>query len=263
MPKGVVHRGEPFVADREAPVAGEPGQGPLDHPPMPAQSRLRFDARARDAVLDPPAATRRPALAIVVPLSSMQLGGPAPRAAAPPGLQRRDRVEHRLEQHRVVDVGRRHRTGERDALGIRNNMLLRARVAFLRRVLPGRTAPLWAGRLRESTTARLQAICSAAAKRSSRTRCNRCQTPRRCHALRRRQQVTPLPQPISCGTYAPGIPVWSTKRMPVNAARFGTGGRPPLRLRRCVGNSGSITAHSSSETNTCIPECYPTPAWRF
>jgi hypothetical protein len=44
---------------------------------------------------------------------------------------------------------------------------------------------------------------------------------------------------------------------------LGTGGRPPLRLRRCFGNSGSTTAHSSSETNTLMPGCYTAPAWRF
>jgi hypothetical protein len=44
---------------------------------------------------------------------------------------------------------------------------------------------------------------------------------------------------------------------------LGIGGRPPLRLRRCFGNSGSTTAHSSSETNTFMPGCYTAPAWRF
>ena len=43
----------------------------------------------------------------------------------------------------------------------------------------------------------------------------------------------PQPQPISCGRYSHGMPVFSTKMMPVSAARSGTArAARPSRLRR-------------------------------
>jgi len=71
----------------------------------------------------------------------------------------------------------------------------------------------------------------------------------RCQSRRRRQQVMPDPQPISCGRYSHGMPVLRTKRIPVSAARSATIGRPPLGRGGCLGNSGSITAHRSSLTS--------------
>jgi hypothetical protein len=88
-------------------------------------------------------------------------------------------------------------------------------------------APLFAGTLALSTLARLQAILSAAPKRSKSAWCRRSPTPACCHARSRRQQVTPLPQPSSWGTISQGMPLLSTKMMPVEAARSGTRGRPP------------------------------------
>jgi hypothetical protein len=65
----------------------------------------------------------------------------------------------------------------------------------------------------------------------------------------RRQHVMPLPQPISWGSISQGMPLRRTKRMPVRAARSGTGGRPPFGLRRRFGSRGlrepgrSVLAH--------------------
>ena len=42
-----------------------------------------------------------------------------------------------------------------------------------------------------------------------------CQTPAACQSRRRRQQVVPLPPPISWGRYSHGIPLLSTNGMPV------------------------------------------------
>ena len=56
------------------------------------------------------------------------------------------------------------------------------------------------------------------------------------------------PQPISWGSISQGMPVFSTNRMPVSAARSGTRGLPPLGLGGSSGSSGSATPHSSSVT---------------
>ena len=47
------------------------------------------------------------------------------------------------------------------------------------------------------------------------------------------------PQPISWGSISQGMPVLSTKRMPVRQARSGTRGRPPLGLGGSGGSSGA------------------------
>jgi hypothetical protein len=97
-----------------------------------------------------------------------------------------------------------------------------------------------------STQARLQSIALARPRRSSRTRCSRCQMPAACQSRSRRQHVIPEPQPISCGSISQGMPLFRTNKMPVSAARCGSGGRPPFSLGRSGGSSGSITAHNSS-----------------
>jgi hypothetical protein len=55
----------------------------------------------------------------------------------------------------------------------------------------------------------------------------------------RRQQVIPLPQPISWGRYSQGMPVFSTNKIPVSAARSGTRGRPPFGLGGSGGSNGA------------------------
>jgi hypothetical protein len=82
----------------------------------------------------------------------------------------------------------------------------------------------------------------------SKTGCNRCQTPARCHRTSRRQQVLPEPQPISRGSMFQGNPLRSTNRIPVSTARSGSGRRQAycrLRRRR-FGKRGSIRAHNAS-----------------
>ena len=54
--KGAVHRHQPLVAGREAPMASDPGEGALDDPAVTTEPMLRFDALAGDPMLDPAAA---------------------------------------------------------------------------------------------------------------------------------------------------------------------------------------------------------------
>ena len=53
---------------------------------------------------------------------------------------------------------------------------------------------------------------------------------------------------LFCGRYSHGKPVRSTNRMPVSAARFGIGGRPPFGRSRAGGSSGAIATQRSSGT---------------
>jgi hypothetical protein len=65
-----------------------------------------------------------------------------------------------------------------------------------------------------------------------------------------RQQVIPDPQPSSFGNICHGIPLRSTKTMPVRHARSGTRGRPPFGRGGEGGRSGSMRFHSASGNST-------------
>src|SRR5215210_2665982 len=69
-------------------------------------------------------------------------------------------------------------------------------------------------------------------------------------AFKRRQQVTPLPQPISWGSISQGMALFSTKMMPVRVARSSKRGLPPSGLGGSSGKSGSTISQSSSVTNS-------------
>jgi hypothetical protein len=162
---------------------------------------------------------------------------------------RGDGINHRLQHLRIVDVGSRMSDRQGDTLAVDHKVALRARFTSVRRIGAGLLSPPGAGTVPESSEARDQSIWSANPSRSSRMRWRSSHTPATCQSRKRRQQVIPLPQPISWGSISHGIPVLSTKRVPVNAARFPRRGRPPLGLGGSGGKSGSITAHSASDTS--------------
>ncbi len=251
--------GAPLIADGEPAEAIEPGQRALHHPAMPAKPLTRLDTapgNARDkAPLPAGGATAR----VIVALVGVQLvrapTGTATSAARLP--ERRDRVQRRFHEPRVVDVGRREPHGEGDASGVDHTMALRARFAAVRRIRPDVFAPLLAATLAESSQARDQSSLSASAKRCSSVWCRRSHTPACCQSRSRRQQVIPLPQPSSWGKSSQPMPLFRTNRMPVKAARSLMRGRPPLGLGDAGGSSGATTAHSSSLTRgLLIPPVY-------
>lgn len=78
---------------------------------------------------------------------------------------------------------------------------------------------------------------------------SRPQTPAACQSRSRRQQVTPDPQPISCGSSSHASPALRTKMIPVKQARSGTRGRPPFGFGGSGGSRGATSAQRSSVTN--------------
>jgi hypothetical protein len=87
---------------------------------------------------------------------------------------------------------------------------------------------------------------SAWASSSRSTWCSLRQTPAWYQSRSLRQHVIPLPHPISAGKYSQGMPVFSTNRIPVSAARSDTRGRPPLGFGGSGGSSGAIRAQNAS-----------------
>ena len=240
--------GAALVADREPTVAGEPSERALHHPAVPAQALAAVHATPRDPRGDAALAAGAPAAAVVVRLVGVQLARPAARPpdALPDG---RHRVEHRFQHPAVVPIRRGQGEGERDTAGVDQDMALGARPASVRGVRAGELAPLLAATAAPSSEQRPRSTAFARPKRSSKTRCTRAHAPAACQSRSRRRQVMPRPQPISGGSISQGRPDFRTKRMPVSAARLGTGGRPPFGRGVGGGGRGSTSVHSASVTS--------------
>jgi hypothetical protein len=236
-----------LVANPQAAEAREPRESALDYPPVAAEVLAALNPASSNAWDDGPLTALGPTVSGIVAFVGVQLGGTSPRTAQG-ALDRWDRIEHGGQRQGVGAVRGAQAEREREAAPVDQQMLLAARLAAIRRIRAGNFAPLFAGTSRLSRHARDQSIWSAIPRRSSRTWCSRSQTPARCQSRSRRQQVTPLPQPSSRGSRSHGIPLRSTKRMPVSAARSGTRGRPPFGLGRSGGSSGAIRSHNSSLT---------------
>ena len=236
-----------FIPNPKPAELGSPSMGSLDHPTMPPQAVFGLDPSSSYPRADAALPTGAAASGIVVPFIGVQFVRTESRSTSRP-WNGRDAVQQIVQNLGVVDVCRRQHYTQRNALSIDEKVVFRARFAFVRRVGPGLFAPFLAATVAESTAARLQSISPARPNLSKNRRCKRCQTPAACHSLRRRQQVIPLPQPISWGSISQGIPLRSTKRMPVKAARLGTRGRPPFGFGFSGGNSGATCSHSLSSS---------------
>jgi hypothetical protein len=250
-----------LVADRQPSEAAEPSEGAFDHPAMPTQAFRTVDAAPGNTWLDRTSAQRGAAMREVVALVGMELGWSLLRSADAMA-DRRHGIDQLFEEAAVVDICRAEPDGERDTLGVGNQVALGACSAAIGRVWAGFLAPLLAGTEALSRQARLQSMAPALPKRSSRTQCSLFQTPAACQSRSRRQQVIPDPQPISWGSISHGMPLFSTKMMPLSAARCGIGGRPPFGFGRSGGSKGSIRVHNSSGTRGLAMPPRTAPSYR-
>jgi len=249
MKKAEIVTGATVVARAEATERIEPCEVPLDDPAMASQAVLRFDAAPGDPVFDATYSARVTAFPEIVSLVGMGFVRTTARATTAGAFERRNGVQQGLEELTVVDVRRGQEDRERDALGVRHKMALAARSAFIRRIRADDVAPLFAATVELSRAARLQSISPAQLNSRSSIAWSSSQIPRRVQFRNRRQQVEPLPQPISSGSICHGSAARRTKRMPVNTRRFDTRGRPPFFPGlRSWGSSGSMRHHRSSLT---------------
>jgi hypothetical protein len=238
-----------FVTGCEPSVSAvQPREVALDDPAISSKLLFGLDAAAGDARSD--TAYRAPGAAedVVVGLVGVKLGRAKARST-PATSNRRDPIEHRLQVVALVRVRGRDVDRERDAVAIDDQMLLGPELSTIGRVRPCRFAPPFARTLEASRLARDQSILSAFPSSSSRTRCSRSHTPATCQSRSLRQHVMPLPHPISWGRYSQPIPVRSTNKIPVSAARSSTGGRPPCGFGFGGGNNGWMRTQSASGTS--------------
>lgn len=161
----------------------------------------------------------------------------------------RNLLNQRQQLCHIVTVGTGQSHRQRDTISVGHHMVFRAFFAAICGVWACFSPPKTALTEDESTTAREKSIWSACRNLLRSTWWILSQMPAFCQSLRRRQQVMPEPQPISCGRSSQAMPVFSTNRMPVRTTRLGKGFRPGYRnLRFLFGISGSMICHSSSSS---------------
>ena len=246
-----------LLANCEPAILRKPGQCTLHNPPVSAQLLAALYALPCYTAFYPASSQGTLALLIIVGFVGVQLLGTPPRSATGT-LDRLYSVDELFEGHRIVNVGCGDDQRERDTPSVRNKVALRPLLSFICRIRSGLCTPLLAGMEAESSEARSQSIWSASPRRSRRTRCSLSHTPASCHSFKRRQQVIPDPQPISFGSISQGMPLFSTKTMPVRAARSSMRGLPPWGFGGSGGRSGSMVSHSSSVTSSlAMFSCYP------
>jgi hypothetical protein len=159
-------------------------------------------------------------------------------------------AKQRYQHLAIGHVGGPSTHDQRHPFAIRDQMTLTAFLRPIRGIGAGVRPPKTARTLPLSTTPMVR---SRRPRRPSKCRslpCTRGQTPACVQSRRRRQQVTPLPQPSSAGRSRHGSPVLSTKIMPIRQSRSETRGRPPSGLAGSRGNNGSISFQSSSGKRT-------------
>jgi len=158
-----------FVADRQPPVPGQPGECPLHHPPMASQPLARLDPPPRDPDLDPAAMQEPAAAPVVVRLVGVELDW-ALAAVSRRGSDGRHRVDQVREHHAVMAVGAGQPDRQRDPPAIRDQVAFGAWFTAVGGIGAYGSAPLLAGMLALSRQARDQSMRPASPSRSRRTR---------------------------------------------------------------------------------------------
>jgi len=158
-------------------------------------------------------------------------------------------AEHRQGLPVVALVGRAGVNHQGQAIGVGNQVSFAPIFAAIGGVGTCMAPPKSARTDAESITARERLILPLWPKSRSNRRKSLGQTPASVHSLSHRQQVVPLPQPISAGNICQGMPLRKTKTIPSRHLRSAIGGRPPLGRRECFGNNASICSHNWSVTS--------------
>ncbi len=243
----IVNLGKPIEAQAKPPELMESGERAFDNPATDAEPTPMFGATPGKERLDSPfreLPSMRFGIVPTVALNCVRLASRTTALAA----NRGNGIDQGQELVHIVDVGSSQSRGERNTLGVRDNVVLTARFGSVCRVRPGFAPPKTARTEALSTMARDQSILSASRSLAKNSSWTLCHTPACCHSHKWFQQVMPHPHPISLGRSSHGIPVFKTNRMPVRTLRWSSGLRPGYRNRRGLsgGIRGSISFHSSS-----------------
>ncbi len=124
----------------------QPGVSALDDPAVATEPIIALDASAGDAILDASALEMSTASRVVVTLVRMQFARPAARPSSL-AAHRRQGVDQFVEDHRIVTVGPSDAEDQRDALAVRDEVALAAKLAPVGGVGPRVRAPRGLGTL--------------------------------------------------------------------------------------------------------------------
>ena len=225
----------------------QPGMCTLDNPTHFAKATAVRVATPGDASGDAALVKHASVFVVVVTAVSVDAARTAQRSSAP-AADRHDGLNQRNELGDVVTIGASQDCRDWRSVGVGGEVVLGSGSRSIGGVRTS-FSPAPTARIEdESTTTREKSILSTARNLARSTACKRSHTPACCQSRSLRQQLTPEPHLISAGKSRHRIPVFSTNKMPVSAARSGTGLRPGYLKRRgfAGGSSGSISAHSSS-----------------
>ena len=237
-----------FIADAKTAILVQPRKSTLNNPPINPQTTAVIGTPLSQHGLDAPLA-KFLAVWFAIISSITQHRSRTPKWPADLARNSRNLLDQRQQLGDIMAVGAGQSHRQRDPIGVGHHMVFRALLAAIRGVWACFGPPKTARTEAESTTAREKSIWSACRNWLSNTRWILSHTPAFCQSLRRRQQVMPEPQPISWGRSSQAMPVLSTKRIPVRAARSGKGFRPGYRNRRFFfGSNGSMICHNSSSS---------------
>jgi len=214
-----------FVPAAQAAELVQPGERPFYHPPIHSKPAAMWHPALGHYGSDP-MGTQAVAVrfGVIAVLAVYVLGLTTRATPLPP--DRRDGFDERYELGDIVRVRAGQDHGERNPLGLGDDVVLAPQLPSIRRIRPLLAPPRMARTDEESTTTRDQSRVSASRSLARSKAWRLCQTPARCHARRYRQQVMPEPQPSSWGSMFQGIPLFKTKRMPVSTRRGPNGLRP-------------------------------------
>ena len=241
----LMNGGRAIITNPQSAELMQPTQRALDHPARHAQSAAVHPLTFADDRLD--VANPQAHSIGLRSIAGVALHGIRPEARRPRNAAHGwNRIHQRQHLRDIRNIGRSHDRGQRNAVGINDDVMFRAWFGTIGWIGTGQFAPPTARTEALSTTARDQSILSAARSWFSSNRWMASHTPAACQSRNLRQQVMPQ-QPNSRGRYSHGMPVNSTKRMPLSTDRLSRRFRPGLRNRRGgTGINGSIAVHSSS-----------------
>jgi hypothetical protein len=236
-----------FEANAKTTETMEPRVSPFDDPTAFAEAATVFGAAPCDDRPDAAlakSATMRIGIVATVGVNDLGLAKRPTACAA----NLRDGVDQRQQLRDIVAIRACQNRADRNAVCVYEHVVLGPRSRAIRGVRPSFWPAPTARTDDESTAAHERSSWPDARSLSSSRTCSRSHTRACCQSCSRRQQVAPEPNPNRVGRWFHRIPVFSTNRMPLRAARSETGRRPGYRLRRGLGggSSGSISAHSSS-----------------
>jgi hypothetical protein len=237
-----------FIADSQPTKLVQPGKCSLDYPAKYTKAATVFrSAFGQNRIYTQVTQGLAMRLAIVCPVALNTIRSLTGTTHFT--CDRRNRLYQWQKLGDIMTVCSSYFHRKRDTVGISYKVMFRPQFPSIRCIRARFRPPKTARTEAESTTAREKSILSFFRRWLSRIRCILSQTPAFCQSCRRRQQVMPDPQPISLGKYCQGIPVLSTKIIPVRALRSSTGGLPPLGRGGCFGMTGSMSFHNWSFTS--------------